>query len=132
MRPTLPLASSRVSRCRQAGRVPAVVEQAGAKSQLASLVGAGIVVSLLLFFNSLLADLPQSALAAVLIAAALSLLDLDALARYYRYKERTGPLVGRQRGRDRARGPAGDRPRHRPRHAVVLPPRSATSRRGPG
>lgn len=42
---------------------------------------------MLLFFNSLLADLPQSALAAVLIAAALSLLDLDALVRYWRVRK---------------------------------------------
>ena len=69
------------------GSRTAVVEQAGAKSQLASLVGAGIVVALLLFFNSLLADLPQSALAAVLIAAALSLLDLGALVSYYRVRK---------------------------------------------
>ncbi len=69
------------------GSRTAVVEQAGAKSQLASLVGAGIVVALLLFFNSLLADLPQSALAAVLIAAALSLLDLEALVRYARVRK---------------------------------------------
>ncbi len=69
------------------GSRTAVVEQAGAKSQLASLVGAGIVVSLLLFFNSLLADLPQAALAAVLIAAALSLLDLKVLVRYYRVRK---------------------------------------------
>ena len=69
------------------GSRTAVVEQAGAKSQLASLVGAGIVVALLLFFNSLLADLPQSALAAVLIAAALSLLDLGALVRYSRVRK---------------------------------------------
>ena len=69
------------------GSRTAVVEQAGAKSQLASLVGAGIVVALLLFFNSLLADLPQSALAAVLIAAALSLLDLGALVRYYKVRK---------------------------------------------
>lgn len=69
------------------GSRTAVVEQAGAKSQLASLVGAGIVVALLLFFNSLLADLPQAALAAVLIAAALSLLDLQVLVRYYRVRK---------------------------------------------
>ena len=69
------------------GSRTAVVEQAGAKSQLASLVGAGLVVSLLLFFNSLLADLPQAALAAVLIAAALSLLDLEVLVRYYRVRK---------------------------------------------
>ena len=69
------------------GSRTAVVEQAGAKTQLASVVGAGIVAVLLLFFNSLLADLPQSALAAVLIGAALSLLDLSVLARYWRVRK---------------------------------------------
>ena len=61
----------------------AVAEQAGAKSQLTGVVGAGIVVALLLFLNGLLADLPQAALAGVVIAAALSLLDLGALRRYW-------------------------------------------------
>jgi high affinity sulfate transporter 1 len=61
----------------------AVAEQAGAKTQLTGVVGAGIVVVLLLFLNGLLADLPQSALAGVVIAAALSLLDLAALRRYW-------------------------------------------------
>jgi MFS superfamily sulfate permease-like transporter len=69
------------------GSRTAVVEQAGAKSQLASVVGAGVVAAMLLFFNSLLADLPQSALAAVLIGAALSLLDLPVLVRYYRARK---------------------------------------------
>jgi len=45
-------------------------------------VGAGLVALLLLFLNSLLADLPQAALAAVVIAAALSLLNVKALRRY--------------------------------------------------
>ena len=49
----------------------AVAEQAGAKTQLTGLVGAGVVAVLLLFFNGLLADLPQSALAAVVICRAL-------------------------------------------------------------
>jgi high affinity sulfate transporter 1 len=69
------------------GSRTAVVSQAGAKSQLASVVGAGAVAALLLFFNGLLSDLPQSALAAVLIAAALSLLDLPVLVRYYRVRK---------------------------------------------
>jgi high affinity sulfate transporter 1 len=69
------------------GSRTAVVEQAGAKTQLASVVGAGVVAILLLFFNSLLSDLPQSALAAVLISAALLLLDLDALVRYARVRK---------------------------------------------
>jgi high affinity sulfate transporter 1 len=69
------------------GSRTAVVEQAGAKSQLSSVVGAAIVAGLLLFFNSLLADLPQSALAAVLIGAALSLLNVGALVRYWRVRK---------------------------------------------
>jgi high affinity sulfate transporter 1 len=69
------------------GSRTAVVEQAGAKTQLASVVGAGVVTILLLFFNSLLSDLPQSALAAILISAALLLLDLNVLARYARVRK---------------------------------------------
>ena len=65
------------------GSRTAVAEQSGAKSQLTGVVGAGLVAVLLLFLNSLLADLPQSALAAVVIVAALSLLNLGALRRYW-------------------------------------------------
>jgi high affinity sulfate transporter 1 len=64
------------------GSRTAVAEQSGAKSQVTGLVGAGMVMLLLLVFNSLLADLPQSALAAVVIAAALSLMDFSVLRRY--------------------------------------------------
>ena len=64
----------------------AVAEQSGAKSQLAGVVGAGVVVLLLLFFNGLLADLPNSALAAVVIAAALSLADFALLARVWKVR----------------------------------------------
>ncbi|MCB1261013.1 MAG: STAS domain-containing protein [Acidimicrobiales bacterium] len=60
----------------------AVAEQSGAKSQLTGLIGAAVVLAMLLFLNGLLAPLPQSALAAVVIAAALSLLDLGSLRRY--------------------------------------------------
>lgn len=60
----------------------AVAEQSGAKSQLTGLIGAAVVLAMLLFLNGLLAPLPQSALAAVVIAAALSLLDLASLRRY--------------------------------------------------
>lgn len=61
----------------------AVADQSGAKSQLTGVIGAGVVVCLLLFLNGLLADLPQAALGGVVIAAALSLLDLRALTRYW-------------------------------------------------
>ena len=58
------------------GSRTAVAEQSGAKSQVTGLVGAALVAVLLLFLNSLLADLPQTALAAVVIVAALSLMDI--------------------------------------------------------
>lgn len=68
------------------GSRTAVAEQSGAKSQVTGLVGAGLVAVLLLFLNSLLADLPQTALAAVVIVAALSLMDLGLLRRYLRVR----------------------------------------------
>jgi MFS superfamily sulfate permease-like transporter len=66
-----------VSGCRAA-----VVDQSGARTQLAGLVGAGLVAVLLLFLNGFLADLPQAALASVVITTALSLMDLGVLRRY--------------------------------------------------
>jgi high affinity sulfate transporter 1 len=68
------------------GSRTAVAEQSGAKSQLTGLVGAGVVALLLLFFGSLLKDLPQTALAAVVIAAALSLADFASLVRFARVR----------------------------------------------
>ncbi len=65
------------------GSRTAVAEQSGARSQVTGVVGAALVAVLLLFLNSLLADLPQTALAAVVIVAALSLMDLPALARMW-------------------------------------------------
>jgi high affinity sulfate transporter 1 len=74
------------------GSRTAVAEQAGAKTQASGLVGAGILVVLLLFFNSLLADLPQSALAAVVIAAALSLMNLRVVRQYARVRPSSAVL----------------------------------------
>ena len=68
------------------GSRTAVAEQSGAKSQVAGLVGAGAVAMMLLFLNSLLADLPQTALAAVVIAAALSLMNLPELRRLWQVR----------------------------------------------
>ncbi len=62
------------------GSRTAVAEQSGARSQLTGVVGAALVAVLLLFLNGLLADLPQTALAAVVIVAALSLMDIKVLA----------------------------------------------------
>ena len=69
------------------GSRTAVAEQSKAKSQVTGVVGAGLVAVLLLFLNSLLADLPQTALAAVVIVAALSLMDLGILRRYLRVRK---------------------------------------------
>src|SRR5438552_3648177 len=68
------------------GSRTAVAEQSGAKTQLTGVVGAALVAALLLFLNSLLADLPQAALAAVVIVAAMSLMDLGILRRYLRLR----------------------------------------------
>ncbi len=68
------------------GSRTAVATQAGAKTQVTGLVGAGVVVSLLLFLPSLFKNLPSAALAAVVIAAALSLTDLRALRAYVRVR----------------------------------------------
>ena len=68
------------------GSRTAVADQSGAKTQMTGLVGAGLVVLLLLFLNGLLADLPQTALAAVVVTAALSLMDLDAVRRFARVR----------------------------------------------
>lgn len=64
----------------------AVAEQSGAKTQLAGLVGAGAIVLMLLFLPGLLRNLPQPTLAAVVIAAALSLADLPGTVRLWRQR----------------------------------------------
>jgi len=69
------------------GSRTAVAEQAGSKSQVTGLVGAGVVVVLLLFLPGLLRDLPQPALAAVVIAAALSLANVAILRTYLRVRK---------------------------------------------
>jgi high affinity sulfate transporter 1 len=64
----------------------AVSEQAGSKSQVTGLAGAAIVAALLLLFPELLQNLPQPALAAVVIAAALTLVNIRILRTYLRMR----------------------------------------------
>jgi high affinity sulfate transporter 1 len=64
----------------------AVAEQSGSRSQLTGLVGASVVAALLLWFNGLLRDLPQAALAAIVIYAAVSLLDLSRLREFFQMR----------------------------------------------
>ncbi|MEI8083892.1 MAG: SulP family inorganic anion transporter, partial [Actinomycetes bacterium] len=54
------------------GSRTAVAEQAGAKSQVTGLVGAGVITLMLVAFPALLAYLPQPTLGAVVIAASLT------------------------------------------------------------
>jgi high affinity sulfate transporter 1 len=61
-----------------------VAEAAGAKTQLTGVVGAVAVALLLLFAPNLLKDLPSSALAAVVIAAAIGLFEFADLRRIFR------------------------------------------------
>jgi MFS superfamily sulfate permease-like transporter len=61
-----------------------VAESAGAKTQLTGIVGAGGVMLLLVLAPDLLRNLPNSALAAVVIAAAIGLFEITDLRRTYR------------------------------------------------
>ena len=65
------------------GSRTAVAEQAGAKSQFAGLVGAAAIVLILVAVPGLLRNLPQPALAAVVIAASLSLADVAGVVRLW-------------------------------------------------
>ena len=68
------------------GSRTAVAEQGGAKSQVTGLVGAALVGIMLLFLPGLLANLPNAALAAIVIAAALSLMDIATVAKFLRVR----------------------------------------------
>ncbi len=68
------------------GSRTAVAEQSGAKTQVTGLVGAAAIILMLVLVPGLLRDLPQPALAAVVIAASLSLADLPATVRLWRQR----------------------------------------------
>jgi high affinity sulfate transporter 1 len=64
-----------------------VAEAAGARTQLTGVVGALAITLLLLVAPGLLRHLPHTALAAVVIAAAISLIEIADLRRIYRIQE---------------------------------------------
>src|ERR1051325_4200845 len=64
-----------------------VAEAAGARTQLTGVVGAVAVALLLMFAPNLLKDLPSSALAAVVIAAAIGLFEFADLTRIFRIQQ---------------------------------------------
>jgi MFS superfamily sulfate permease-like transporter len=65
----------------------AVAERSGSRSQLTGITGAALIIVMIVFLPGLFRDLPQSALAAVVITAALSLADLPATARLWRQRK---------------------------------------------
>ena len=66
----------------------AVAEQSGAKTQLTGVVAAGLVLAMLLFIPGLVRNLPMSVLAAIVIVASISLLDIVALRRLWANQRR--------------------------------------------
>ena len=63
-----------------------VADQAGAKTQLAGVIGALTTAALLVFAPGITADLPQAALAAIVMTACLSLVDIGGLVRLWRLR----------------------------------------------
>ena len=61
-----------------------VADTAGQKSQMASLINAGLVLLTILFLASLFKDLPDAVLGAVVIDAMFGLIDFRPMVRYYR------------------------------------------------
>jgi high affinity sulfate transporter 1 len=68
------------------GSRTAVAEQAGAKTQMTGLVGAGLIILMLLFVPGLLKNLPQPTLGAVVIAASISLADVSGMVRLWQQR----------------------------------------------
>ena len=68
------------------GSRTAVAQQVGAKSQVTGLVGAAAITLILLLVPGILRNLPQPTLAAVVIAASISLADIPGTLRLYRQR----------------------------------------------
>jgi MFS superfamily sulfate permease-like transporter len=62
----------------------AVVDAAGGKTQVTSLVAAAVMAAALVFFTGPLAALPSAALAAILVSSAIGLFDVGSLRTYWR------------------------------------------------
>ena len=70
----------------------ATAEAAGAKSQLASIVTAALVLATAVFLAPAFANLPNAVLGAIVIAASLSLMDVREMRRYWAWR-RTDFLI---------------------------------------
>jgi MFS superfamily sulfate permease-like transporter len=69
------------------GSRTAVAERSGAKSQLAGVTGAAVIIVMIVLVPGLFRNLPQPALAAVVITASLSLADIPGTARLWRQRK---------------------------------------------
>jgi high affinity sulfate transporter 1 len=69
------------------GSRTAVAERSGAKTQLTGVVGAALIILMIVFVPGLFRNLPQPALAAVVITASLSLADIPGTARLWRQRK---------------------------------------------
>ena len=65
----------------------AVAERSGAKTQLTGVTGAALIILMIVLVPGLFRNLPQPALAAVVITASLSLADIPATARLWRQRK---------------------------------------------
>jgi high affinity sulfate transporter 1 len=68
------------------GSRTAVAERSGAKSQLTGITGAAVIIVMIVLVPGLFRNLPQPALAAVVITASLSLADIPATARLWKQR----------------------------------------------
>jgi high affinity sulfate transporter 1 len=69
------------------GSRTAVAERSGAKTQLTGVVGAALIILMIVLVPGLFRNLPNPALAAVVITAALSLADIPATVRLWRQRK---------------------------------------------
>jgi high affinity sulfate transporter 1 len=69
------------------GSRTAVAERSGAKSQLTGVTGAAVIIVMIVLVPGLFRNLPQPALAAVVITASLSLADIPAVVRLWRQRK---------------------------------------------
>jgi high affinity sulfate transporter 1 len=69
------------------GSRTAVAERSGAKTQLTGVVGAALIILMIVLVPGLFRNLPQPALAAVVITASLSLADIPATARLWQQRK---------------------------------------------
>jgi high affinity sulfate transporter 1 len=69
------------------GSRTAVAERAGAKTQLTGVIGAALIILMIVLVPGLFRNLPQPALAAVVITASLSLADIPGTVRLWRQRK---------------------------------------------